>query len=54
MEPPRNLPIPRRGIRFATRIAKAKLGKPKVRPLPPATRSRRLTELNGFGDNPGQ
>jgi hypothetical protein len=54
MEPSRNRLILRRGIRLSTRIAKAKLGEPKARPLPPATKSRRLTEFNGFGDNPGR
>ena len=49
----RNLLTLRRGVRLATRIVKAKLHGPQVRP-PPLAETSRVTEFNGFGDNPGK
>jgi poly(hydroxyalkanoate) depolymerase family esterase len=48
-----NLRTLRRGVKLATRIAKAKLEAPAVEPVAPAEDSR-LVEYNGFGDNPGR
>jgi poly(hydroxyalkanoate) depolymerase family esterase len=49
----RNLQTLGKGIKIATRIAKAKLEGPKIEP-PPLARPSRLVEFDGFGDNPGQ
>ena len=50
----RNLRTLRRGIKLATRIAKAKLDGPRIDPLEPPAQSSRLVEFSGFGDNPGR
>jgi poly(hydroxyalkanoate) depolymerase family esterase len=49
----RNLRAVRRGIKLATRIAKAKLDVPN-QPPSRAPENSRLAEFNGFGDNPGR
>ena len=49
----RNLRALRRGIKLATRIAKAKLGGTTTRPPEPPAPSGCLAEFSGFGANPG-
>jgi poly(hydroxyalkanoate) depolymerase family esterase len=50
----RNLRTLRRGIKLATRIAKAKLEGPMVEPPRPPAENGRLAEFDGFGENPGR
>lgn len=50
----RNLRALRRGIKLATRIAKAKLEGTITRPPGPPVPSSYLAEFSGFGDNPGR
>jgi poly(hydroxyalkanoate) depolymerase family esterase len=50
----RNLRTLRRGVRLATRAAKAKLKGTSVPPARPPVQGSRMVEFSGFGDNPGQ
>jgi poly(hydroxyalkanoate) depolymerase family esterase len=43
-----------RGVKLATRAAKAKLEKPRIEPRLTPAEAGRLVEFEGFGDNPGR
>jgi poly(hydroxyalkanoate) depolymerase family esterase len=43
-----------RGVKLGTRVARAKLEKPRIEPHLTPTEVGRLVELQGFGDNPGR